>query len=128
MPLVLCSNTLRAEVAVLLKRISEADQLAENSRLSDADRHANRLRDQLAEKRSELFLAEQAEADKADAVLHAQQLAALHEIEADEAHGKGEVLSLQRELAVLPGKLQLTQQRHARLLKTKAALKREMGL
>jgi hypothetical protein len=35
---------------------------------------------------------------------------------------------LQRELAVLPGKLQLAQARHSDLLRRKLTLRRELGL
>ena len=128
MPMLLSSNDIAAEVRQLETELANAQRSVEASRLTDADKHANALRKRLEAKRSELAQVEKAESEAAAQRTHQQRLIALDKLASDESRAKSEILRLQREIAVLPGRLQLAQQRHAQLLKTKAALKQELGL
>lgn len=126
----LCSSSaeLRDEVATLKEQVHFAEEAAQLLHQSPADVQAQRLREQLVAKQRELAQAEQAEAESAESDRHAQQLQTLREIEADESHAKAEVLSLQRESATLPGRLQLAQRRHSELLRRKTLIKRGLGI
>jgi hypothetical protein len=56
------------------------------------------------------------------------QLTALQALVAQESAAKAEVLELQRELAQLPGRLQLAQARHSGLCRTTARLRADLGI
>jgi hypothetical protein len=122
------SAELREELEVLKTRLRDAEQTAAASRLTAADQHALRLRDQLQAKEHELADIERLEAQAAEAHRHQQQLITLDEITADETRVKAEVLRLQRELSTMPGRLQLAQMRHSELLRAKAKIKQELGI
>jgi hypothetical protein len=116
------------EIAKLKLQLASAEEVAKVGRLTSADRAADMIRQQLQDREREFALAAELEARAADERRHVQQLEALQEIEADEARAKGEIIALQRELQLLPGRLQFAQQHHNAILQAIASLKMELGL
>jgi hypothetical protein len=122
-------STLQADdLAQQIAELQNDLRNAEAARVSDADRHAQELREQLRRKEQELREAQSVEAQEEQDRQHAMQLTLLQELGVKESAAKAEVLQLQRELATLPQRLQMAQAQHSEICRLRARLKTELGI
>jgi hypothetical protein len=116
------------DLAEEIEKLKSDLAAAERARVRPEDRHAADVRIQLENKKRELQAQQAAEAQAEQDRQHAIQLTLLQELGTQESAAKAEVLQLQRELATLPGRLQMAQAHHSELCRMRAGLKGELGL
>ena len=105
----------------------EADlRNAEHARISDADRRAQEIRQQLENKRQALEAAQELESRVVAEQERQRQLESLREVESQVQKAGNLVVALKAELSQLPARLALAQYEHRRLCRVHAQLKQEI--
>ena len=119
-----CSSDL-AEQAQRL----EADlAVAEAARVSDADRHARAIREQLQQKKQELQSQQAAEDAANQKLLHEQALQSLAEIESEIHAEKIKLDGLRTKYSAFASDIQRTEFRHGTMLRAYSQLKQQLGI
>jgi hypothetical protein len=101
---------------------------AEAARISDADRHVQEIRAQLANKQAEFAREQEAEAADQAAQQRARDLQTLAQLENDINTAKAETVALRRELDELPQRLSRKHYELGQLLRQRAQLKLDLGI
>jgi hypothetical protein len=122
MPTVLSTSDLTEEI----KKLENDLRTAEQARISDADRHAQQIRDQLRQKKQELRYQQELESVSIAEKQRQQQLAQLDETEKAIDERKAESIALRRMIAELPSRLAFSEFELNRLLRQYAQLKQEL--
>jgi chromosome segregation ATPase len=122
------SSDIAQEVATLQEQLRDAELVAQRACRTDADRHADQLRDRLEQKRIELSEAEQEESRVAAEDQHQQQLVALLALENELLVARTTCDSLKKQIAELPAQLNRAQFQHSQLLRARSELKRQIGV
>jgi CII-binding regulator of phage lambda lysogenization HflD len=118
------SANLRAEVTKLQEQLRDAELAVKAACRTNADVVADRMRDELTQACTRLQEAEQIEATQAADRERQQQAAAMLSLENEILQARSVIDNLKRQLAELPGKLNLAQYRHSQLLRAKTELRK----
>jgi hypothetical protein len=111
-----------------IQRLKDDLRDAESALITPADKAVAQIRDLLKAKEQVLASEQEAEGQAIAAQQYAQQLEALHQIEADEAKAKAELDVLRTEQARLPEKIYRAQFHHSQLCRLRAEMKKQLGL
>jgi hypothetical protein len=102
--------------------------IAENARVTDADRRVEELRQQLADKQAELHRQQEAESQAISVQQRARDLTALHELEQRVCVMKTELDEMRRQHGQLQMQIQRGEFVHAGLLREFVRLKQQIGV
>jgi hypothetical protein len=117
-------DDLESQFAKLKQQLTQA----ERARISPADRHAQEIRQQLADKQAELQHVQELESQAVAEQQQQEALAALREMEQDMLSEKSRLDGLRTQYSQLASEIQRTEFRHGAMLRAFAQAKQRMGV